>query len=186
MINTLDILFPLNRRTQFKDKDGNLVSTQQDVIYPDQGIALHYAEESYAPIGRMSVYTFDNDFIYVDSERNVNFDANGNPTEITAVQRYFPHAILAPCSLPEDGTISWHSTKGQYGYCYGDCYPATADPSTNIQHDCAVHSDGTNLWLDVDYFDHDAMIASFGFFYTINAPMLISIHDNLLNRTYTL
>ena len=133
--------------------------------------------------GMMSVYLDDGETIVADSDRTILCDSNGNPTEVTGIQRYFPPSVLCPAYL-EVGERKFYRTEGLWAWSSGDNYPAEPWPDATYAHENAFFSDGLRLWWDEDFYILGERVYSRGFLFDVADRTLLQFTDNLAGMAY--
>ena len=208
MIHIPSILFGQQERTLFTVNGEPAVWVQDVTIvgasHP-KDIYLRYTTLNGQ--GMMSVYLDDGETIVADSDRTILCDSNGNPTEVTGIQRYFPPSVLAPAYL-DVGERKWIRTEGLWAW-----WPSTVEEDGTVhenypdapladnhryRHDNAFYSDGKHLWWDEDFWYWVELIKnapdglgwawkkeySRGFLFDVADRTLLHFTDNLNGRVY--
>ncbi len=178
-INVAEVIFGQTERALFKCNGTEIAWMQDCVSAPYQ---LRYCTGSPSnlnyPAGNMDVYQIVDGKILTICAKSITSNERGEPTAITAVQRYFPPTVLAPAILPIYTTVV-SETEGAYGWCAGDGYPDAPIEGKTFRHRVEVYHTGFTLQVDEQYWDGDERLYWKQFTYEIARNRLLSWYDQI-------
>ncbi len=190
-INVAEVVFGQKARTHFVVA-GTEICWMQDVLdsHTEGGgpYILRYCTGSVGgphwPEGNMDVYKVVGDHIVTVADKSILHNALGEPTAITAVQKFLPPPVYGPLHL-DRGQVVVSENEGVFGWDIGDCDPNTPIADRPYKHNIRMKHNGYMLNVDEDYYDCDKLVYQKLFTFRIADQRLLFWHEPLSGITVT-